>query len=182
MGGARVADLPQFDALAGLLPVQHGAITLAAAPQTELWAVAPFGPAATLARLFATDLPAPGRSAPWSGGLLLWAGWQRWFVTGGLPDGVAKVAATTAQTDAWAVLRLTGPAPETVLARLVPVDLRMLHFGTGAVARTLLGQIAVLIHRPQTAPEALELWLPRSMAAHGLQSLREAMRAQVARG
>jgi sarcosine oxidase subunit gamma len=78
-------------------------------------------------------------------------------------------------------VRLTGPAPDAVLARLVPVDLRPLHFAPGHVARTLLGHVAVLIHRPATAPEALEVWLPRSMAAHALDDLAEAMRAVAAR-
>lgn len=169
-----MADLGITDALAGLLPVDTGAYRLEAAPQGAITALAPYGaPGAAFA--------APGRATPHAGGTLLWAGYGNWLATGDLPASLTAAAAVTDQTDAWAVLRLTGPAPEAVLARLVPLDLRRLHFAPGAVARTLAGHIAVLIHRPQSAPEALEIWLPRSMAAHGLHEIADAMRSQTAR-
>jgi sarcosine oxidase subunit gamma len=162
-----VADLiatHPLDQLAQSIGAHH----LAAAPQGRITALAPFE---------TKGLPAPGRAVAHSGGLTLWAGHGLWLATGAPP---ALTPATDA-TDAWVAVRLTGPAPDAVLARLVPVDLRPLHFAPGHVARTLLGHVAVLIHRPATAPEALEVWLPRSMAAHALDDLAEAMRAVAAR-
>jgi sarcosine oxidase subunit gamma len=169
-----VADLTAFDALAALFPVETGGYRLEPAPQGTLTGLAPFAAPGGA-------LPAPGRAMPHAGGTLLWAGHGQWLATGTLSAKLTEAAALTDQTDAWAVLRLTGPAPGAVLARLVPVDLRRLCFVPGTVARTLLGHIAVLIHRPEAAPEALELWLPRSMAAHAVREIAHAMRGQAAR-
>ncbi|WP_372840228.1 sarcosine oxidase subunit gamma [Phaeovulum sp.] len=163
-----MADLIATDPLAALLPACHGAHQLAAAQPARITALAPFE---------TKGLPAPGRSTARPGGITLWAGHGLWLATGTAPEASPQTDAT----DAWAVLHLTGPAPEAVLARLVPTDLRALHFRAGSVARTLLGHIAVLIHRPEAAPDALEIWLPRSMAAHAIDDLLGAMRALEAR-
>lgn len=165
-----MADLTVTDPLSSLLPVQHGAHHLIRAQPGTITALAPIGAA--------KGLPPPGRAEARGESLVLWAGHGLWLATGTPP----ATAPQTDATDAWVIVRLNGPTPDAVLARLVPVDLRPLHFRPGDVARTLLGHVAVLIHRPASAPEALELWLPRSMAAHGLRSLREVMRAQAARG
>jgi len=162
-----VADLTATTPLA-LLAQTYGAHHLALAPQGPITALAPFE---------TKGLPAPGRAVAHAGGVTLWAGHGLWLATGTPP----AITPQTDATDAWVVARLSGPAPDAVLARLVPVDLRPLHFAPGHVVRTLLGHVAVLIHRPEGAPEVLEIWLPRSVAAHALGDLAEAMRGLAAR-
>ena len=163
-----MADLIATDPLAALLPVAHGTHHLIAAQPGRITALAPYDN---------KGLPKPGRAAPHPGGLLLWAGHNLWLATGTPPQSTPQ----TDVTDAWAVVRLTGPEPEAVLARLVPINLRARHFLPGYTARSLLGHIAVLLHRPAAAPETLELWLPRSTAAHAIGELARAMRGLAAR-
>ncbi|MDP3862517.1 MAG: sarcosine oxidase subunit gamma [Phaeovulum sp.] len=168
-----MADFIATDPLAALLPTTRGAHQLAGAQPGRITALAPIGPA--------KGLPAPGRAQTHAGGIVLWAGHGLWLATGTPPQAVPQTAPQTDETDAWVIVRLSGPAPDAVLARLVPIDLRALNFRPGHVARTLLGHVAVLIHRPEAAPEALEIWLPRSMAAHALIDLASAMRGLAAR-
>lgn len=153
---------------AALAPQTAGAYRIEPAQPDRITALSPFD---------ANGLPPPGKAETRPGGVLLWAGHGLWLATGTAP---ALTPATDA-TDAWVVLRLSGPAPDAVLARLTPIDLRPLHFRPGQVARSLVGHIAALLHRPEAAPEVLEIWLPRSMAAHAEGEIAEAARALAAR-
>lgn len=164
-----MADLTVTDPLSSLLPVQHGAHHLIRAQPGTITALAPIGAA--------KGLPPPGRAEARGRSLVLWAGHGIWLATGTPP----ATAPQTDATDAWVIVRLSGTTPDAVLARLVPVDLRPLHFRPGHVARSLLGHVAVLIHRPEAAPDTLDIWLPRSMAAHALLELATAMRGLAAR-
>ena len=71
-------------------------------------------------------------------------------------------AAVTDQSDAWAVVALEGDAAEAVLARLVPVDLRVAVFAVGHVAKTMLAHLSVTITR--TGQATFEIMVMRSMA------------------
>lgn len=167
-----MAELDPVNPLAALLPLEVGEHRIEALPQSRVTALSPF---------VTKGLPAPDRAEARPGGLLLWAGRGLWLAVGTPPADLAPGTPTVDETDTWAVLRLVGPAPDAVLARLVPIDLRPLHFAPGHVAKSLVGHVAALIHRPAVAPEALEIWLPRSVAAHALHEIAAAARALAAR-
>jgi sarcosine oxidase subunit gamma len=90
--------------------------------------------------------PAPGQSVEVADTRLVWAGRETAFLIGAPAPELAD-AAVIDLTDGWAGLSLSGPGAEAVLARLVPIDLRAAAFGEGAVARTLLGHVPVLVQR-----------------------------------
>ena len=90
------------------------------------------------------------------------------------------VAALTDQTDASAVVRIEGDAVEAVLARLVPVDLRIGSFAEGRTARTMVGHMTASVTR--VGPMAFEVMVMRSMAATVVHELTEAAIGVQARG
>ena len=66
------------------------------------------------------------------------------------------------QSDAWAMLRLDGPDSRRVLERLCPLDLHPDSFPEGAVARSLVEHLGVIVLRE--AQNAFLLLSPRSSA------------------
>ncbi len=141
-----MAELVARDAFEGLgLPLAVGAARLAALPAVPRTAVAPFsGQAAAVAAALGAALPPAGASGAWSGGRILWAGDRLWLVEGAAPD-LGGCAAASDASDAWAGLRLDGPAAREVLARLVPLDLDAAGFPPGSVARSLLRHVPLLV-------------------------------------
>ncbi len=180
-----MASLIETPALAGLaLPVVTAGAELAAADPGRVTSLAPFrGQAAAVDAALAPlglAFPAPGRSSAAGGARLLWAGRETAFLLGAAPPaGLAGRAALTDQTDAWAVLALSGPAHLAVLARLVPLDLRLPAFGPGATARTALVNCPALLARRD--PATVEIWVMRSMAATAVHEIATAMRGVAAR-
>ena len=71
-------------------------------------------------------------------------------------------AAVTDQTDGWTVLGLSGTGAVDVLARLVPMDLRLAAFPVGRAVRTQLNHMNVVILR--VSDYAFEIMAFRSMA------------------
>lgn len=53
----------------------------------------------------------------------------------------------TDQTDAWVLLRLTGPAALAALERICPLDLHPDAFPEGRVARTVMEHLGVIVLR-----------------------------------
>ena len=103
--------------------------------------IAPFrGREAEVATVLGAELPAPGADRR-AGGRTADLGRHR-AVAAARPGGgaarsaLAGPAAVTDQSDGWAALRWTAPAPREVLARLVPIDLDPAAFPPGRVART----------------------------------------------
>lgn len=164
---------------AELLPVTVGAVTLAEVAMTQLTSVAPFaGKAkavgAALKVQTGAGLPAANRRS----GPVTWCGHGQWMVAAEVKlDGLAAV---TDQSDAWAVVALTGDNVVAVLARLCPVDLRASVFKTNHVARTMIGHMTVTIIR--TGPNAFEIMGMRSMAGTLVHELSQAMQGLAARG
>jgi heterotetrameric sarcosine oxidase gamma subunit len=81
---------------------------------------------------------------------------------------VGDTASVADQSDAYAILRLTGPALRETLAKLVPLDLHPRAFKVGDVAATLAAQIGVLLWRIEDGADGhpvVELAVYRSMAA-----------------
>lgn len=66
----------------------------------------------------------------------------------------------TDQSDAWAILALSGSASIHVLERLCPLDLELAVFPVGSVARTVMEHVGVIILR--THNDRFELITPRS--------------------
>ena len=83
-------------------------------------------------------MPAIGRAEDH----VIWTAVDQWFVLGARPD-VADCAAVTDQSDAWAMLDLTGDGWRDVLARLAPLDADI--FEVGQVARTEVAHMAGMV-------------------------------------
>lgn len=180
-----MADLTPRTPCAGLLPLRAGMarlIEVDAGCLTSL--MPPPGQAAALdAALRAAHglgWPEPGRAILGEGAAVIWTGLDQAMLMGPAPEATLSAhAALTDQSDAWAVVELSGEAGPEVLARLVPVDLRAQAFPVGAVARTLIGHMHAAILR--TGPESLRLFAFRSMARTLVHEVHGAMEAVAAR-
>ncbi|MFZ1512236.1 MAG: sarcosine oxidase subunit gamma family protein [Tabrizicola sp.] len=106
-------------------------------------------------------MPAPNIFAGKNGARIVWTGRDQAFLIGVEPP-VLEGAALTDQSDGWAVLGLTGAEAVDVLARLVPVDLRLAAFPVGRAIRTQLNHMNVVILR--SGDNAFEILGFRSMA------------------
>ena len=174
-----MADLAARSAGAGLFPIEAGSARAAEVVPAGLWSVMPHrGRAGEVAAALPCGWPEPGRVAEGGGVRAIWFGREAAMVTGARPEGLEGLAAVTDQADAWVVVRLSGPAAEDVLARLVPIDLGARAFPEGSAARTLLGHMSVGLLRAEGAFEILAF---RSMAGTLAHEMGRAMRAVAAR-
>ncbi|HVS75898.1 MAG TPA: sarcosine oxidase subunit gamma family protein [Steroidobacteraceae bacterium] len=76
-------------------------------------------------------------------------------------------ASVADQSDAYVILRLTGPKVRETLAKLVPIDIHPRSFHSGDVAQTVCGYVSVTLWRLEdTAGDepAFEIWTGRSLA------------------
>ena len=181
-----MASLIEKSPAAGLAPVSHGDAVLTEVAAGPVTSIAPFkgkdrAVSAALKSL-GLSFPGPGRVVAKGGAACIWTGRGQAFLMGAeAPEGLADIAALTDQSDAWAVFRLAGAAAEDVLARLVPIDLRVqAGFKTGTVARTILGHMPLVIRR--TGAAEFEWMTFRSMADHAVHEIGVAMKAVAARG
>lgn len=162
---------------AGLLPLTVGGVTVTEILPAALTLVAPFkgqGDAVSdaLQTQIGEGLSAMNRRA----GVVTWFGHGVWLVKGRVS---VRGAAVTDQSDAWAVVAVSGARAEDVLARLVPVDLRAAVFQKNHVAKTMLAHMSVTIVR--TGPAAFEIMAMRSMAKTLVHDLEVAARGVAAR-
>ncbi len=77
-------------------------------------------------------------------------------------------------SDAYAILRLTGPDVRATLAKLLPIDIHARAFGVDALAQTVCGYMSVILWRLQDSAQwgpTFEIWVGRSLAV----SLHEAL-------
>jgi sarcosine oxidase subunit gamma len=180
-----VAKLIAKSAAEGLLPVQVGAMNLKEPQISRITAIAPYpGREAAVAQALARaglGWPQPDRSIVNGRAAILWSGRLQAFLFNAPPDAVSPAdAALTDVTDGWAGLTLDGRGASQVLARLVPIDLRLSRFPEGATARTALGHMMILLHR--RGAERFALVVFRSMVATAVHEIEVAMRAVAARG
>ncbi len=132
---------------------------------------------------FGFEPPAPGRTASGDGMTFLWTGHEQWFVEapesalGGLEallrETFGDSAAVTEQSDAWASLRLEGPATRAVLEKLCPLDLHPVAFPPGATGRTTLEHVSAIITSRDDRGR-FSILTPRSSAGSFLHHLHQA--------
>lgn len=181
-----MVDLIPQSPCAGLVPVERGRCRLDEVDLGCLTSIAPFAGQTdaltkALSQAHGLTLPAPNQTASAADVQLTWFGQDLFLLAGLQPDpALAQHAALTDQSDAWATLTLKGTDGVDVLARLVPIDLRPMHFATGQTARTLLGHMTVSITRLDA--ETLLILVFRSMAQTLIHEVKVAMEATASRG
>lgn len=81
---------------------------------------------------------------------------------------LSPCASVCDQSDAYAILRLTGPAVRAALSKLMPIDLHPRSFEVNQLAQTVCGYMNVTLWRLEDdalrAP-TFEIWVARSLAA-----------------
>jgi sarcosine oxidase subunit gamma len=103
----------------------------------------------------------------------VWAGPDQWLAVAARNGGrdlerelkplVAGLGAVTDQSDARAVLRISGPAAREVLAKGIPIDLHPRVFAPGSAAITHASHIGVIMWQLDATP-TYELAVFRSFA------------------
>ncbi|MHB8812109.1 MAG: sarcosine oxidase subunit gamma [Steroidobacteraceae bacterium] len=76
-------------------------------------------------------------------------------------------ASVSDQSDAYVILRLTGPKVRESLAKLIPIDIHPRSFQVSDVAQTLCGYVGVTLWRLEDTAQrepAFEVWAGRSFA------------------
>lgn len=181
-----MAELIAKTPCAGLVPLHVGRLSLTEAPMEQMTSVAPFrGQEQPLSEALKSAhgmaFPGPNRATGKGGARAVWTGQGQAMLIGPDPDPVlARFAALTDQSGAWAVVRLEGAGSEDVLARLVPVDLRAAHFKSGHTVRSNLMHMTASVTR--VGEMAFQIMVFRSMAATLVHDLKTAMEAVAARG
>jgi heterotetrameric sarcosine oxidase gamma subunit len=162
--------------------VTLGGVTLAeieVGPITSL-ALFPGGAKAAAKGLKALGvaMPEPNAFAEKKGVRIVWTGRDQAFLIGVEPPAI-EGAALTDQSDGWTVLSVNGMAGAEVLARLVPIDLRLVAFPVGRAMRTQLNHMNVVILR--SGDYAFEIMVFRSMARTAWHEIEAAMQMLAAR-
>ncbi len=127
-------------------------------------------PAASLGAHYGLALTEIPRSHTIGDMTLIWTAPGQWLAASGdrhladrLTTDLAGIAAVADQSDARAVVRLSGPKARDVLAKGCLVDLHPRTFGPGQVAMTVFGHINVMLRQVDDRP-TFEIALFRSMA------------------
>jgi len=123
-------------------------------------------------------MPAPNSFAEKKGARIVWTGREQAFLIGVAPP-VLKGAAVTDQSDGWTVLALSGAGAVDVLARLVPLDLRLTACPVGTALRSQVNHMNAVILR--TGDHAFEILVFRSMARTAWHEIEAAMQMLAAR-
>jgi methylglutamate dehydrogenase subunit D len=142
--------------------------------------VARRGQGASLAALFrgrfGVEPPNGPRRASHGEVAIAGVGPQTWLATrdgagNGFADSLRPLlgdcAAVADQSDAYAILRLTGPRVRAALAKLIPIDIHPRSFHVNSVAQTLCGYVNVTLWRLEDAAQGdpvFEIWVGRSLA------------------
>lgn len=179
-----MANLLATTPLGYVRPLTAAQTSLAQMDWVQITSIAPY--AGRLAQVSA-DLgtlglrfPAPNRFEVAGEARLAYAGRDLAFLMGAPCPDLGDAAATTDQSDAWARLSLTGPAAAQVLARYVPIDLRLSALPVGASIRSQLYHVPLCLMRLDA--ETFEVLVFRSMAQTAWHELASALRAIAARG
>lgn len=177
--------MPELIAKSALegLSVTVGGVTLAEADVGRVTSIAVLpGGAKAVAKGLKTlglSIPEPGTFAEKKGARIVWTGREQAFLLG-VEAPALEGAAVTDQTDGWSVLALSGTGAVDVLARLVPMDLRLGAFPVERAVRTQANHMNVVILR--VGDYAFEIMGFRSMARTAWHELEAAMQMLAARG
>jgi heterotetrameric sarcosine oxidase gamma subunit len=178
-----VPELIAKSALEGHATLHLAGVTMAEVALGPVTSVAVFpGGAKALAKgLKALGLafPAPNAFVEKKGARIVWTGRDQAFLTG-VEAPALEGAALTDQSDGWATLSLGGAGAVDVLARLVPLDLRLASFPVGRAVRAPVSHMNAVILR--TGDHAFEVMVFRSMARTAWHEIETAMQALAARG
>lgn len=159
-----------------------GTVTLAEVDVGPITSIAVF-PGGTKAvgkglKTLGLAMPEPNSFAEKKGARIVWTGRDQAFLIGVAPP-VLEGAAVTDQSDGWAVLSVSGAGVADVLARWVPIDLRLAAFPVGRAVRTQLNHMNVVILR--VGDHAFEIMVFRSMARTAWHEVETAMHMVQAR-
>jgi sarcosine oxidase subunit gamma len=80
---------------------------------------------------------------------------------------LGECASVTDQSDAYVILRLTGPKVRETLAKLLPIDIHPRSFQVSDVAQTVCGYMNVTVWRLEDTAQGdptFEVWVGRSLA------------------
>ncbi len=124
------------------------------------------------------SMPGPNEMQSKGAARIVWTGRDQAFLLG-VDAPVLEGAAVTDQSGGWTCISITGPASADVLARLLPLDLRLGAFAVGTVARAPLNHMSAVIIR--TGDAAFDLLVFRSMARTAWHELSDAAQAVAAR-
>lgn len=159
-----------------------GTVTLSEADVGPITSIAVFpGGAKAVAKGLKTlglAMPEPNSFVEKKGARIIWTGRDQAFLIGVEAPALEGVAVTD-QSDGWAVLTVAGAGVADVLARWVPVDLRLPTFPVGRAVRTQLNHMNVVILR--TGDHAVEIMVFRSMARTAWHEIETAMHMVQAR-
>jgi sarcosine oxidase gamma subunit len=162
--------------------VTLGAVTLAELAVGPITSVAVFpGGAKAVAKALkglGLTFPEPNCFAEKKGIRIVWTGREQAFLTGAEPP-VIEGAALSDQSDGWTTLGVSGTGAIDVLARLVPVDLRLSAFPVGRAVRSQLNHLNAVIMRK--GDYAFEIMVFRSMARTAWHEIVAAMEMIAAR-
>jgi heterotetrameric sarcosine oxidase gamma subunit len=168
----------------GAAPITIGSVTLAEWALPRLTSVAPFqGQDRAMAKALKSmglTFPGPNATVQSKGqGSLIWTGHNQAFLLDADPAPLAGLAALTDQSDGWGGLTLAGSTAPAVLARLIPLDLRIAAFPQGRVVRTALNHMNLILMRAEAY--AFHLLVFRSMARTAWHEVEQAMQMVAAR-
>ena len=159
-----------------------GSATLAELPLAPITSIAVFPSGAKAVakglKTLGLAMPAPNSVLEKDGVRIVWTGRDQAFLIGVVPPAM-EGAALTDQSDGWSVLSLTGAAAVDVLARLLPIDLRLAAFPVGQVLRTQLNHMNAIVLRLDDA--AFQIMVFRSMARTAWHEMEDAMHMVAAR-
>ena len=180
-----MVELKARTPLQGLLPLRIGGISLDEVNPGVMTSLAPFcgqGEALSAALLEAHGMaaPAPNRVSEQGDARAIWFGREMILLSGPEPvPRLARHAALTDQSDAWAVARLEGRGAADVLARLCPLDLRCQVFAPGHTARSLVQHMQASITRLEA--DAFQIMVFRAFGRTLVHELTVAMEGVAAR-
>lgn len=169
----------------GLLPLTFGGVNLDEADLGVMTSVVLLGEEAALSSALSdahgVGFPKANRTSGKGGRVrCIWFGQRQAMLVGTAPaDALQEHAALVDQSDGWCAVTVEGEDVEQVLERLVPIDVRRMHFKRGYTARTQVGHMSASVTR--TGPRAFLILVFRSMAASLVHELGQAMRAVASR-
>lgn len=188
-----MARLVALSAGAGLMPrsigTGIGTVTLTEVDLGPVTLIAPFrgrreAVTDVLQAAFGLSFPAPGSSLTAGSARLIWTGPDKALLVGvPPPPGLDDLAARVDQSDGSVTVQVeglgAGLGAEAVLARLIPLDLRVRVFPIGQTARTLVNHMTASVTR--TGDQTFEVMVFRSMARTLVTELTEAAQGVAAR-